>query len=61
MAQSREMCPLGLIVVLDKSVEEWIVHPDGCEIVEIRFHYEMLRTYLELRTYESSTHYVPEG
>ena len=47
LAHSREMCPLGLIVVLDRSVEEWIVHPDGCEIVEIRFHYEMLRTYLE--------------
>ena len=47
MAHSQEMCPLGLIVVLDKSVEEWIVHPDGCEIVEIRFHTEMLRTYLE--------------
>ena len=41
------MCPLGLIVVLDRSVEEWIVHPDGCEIVEIQFHYEHLRTYLE--------------
>ena len=47
LAHSREMCPLGLIVVLDRSVEEWIVHPYSCEIVEIRFHYEMLRTYLE--------------
>ena len=37
LAHSREMCPLGLIVVLDRSVEEWIVHPDGCEIVEIQF------------------------
>ena len=47
MAQSPEMCPLGLIVVLKRSVEEWVVHLDGCEIVEIRFHYELLRTYLE--------------
>ena len=47
VAGSAEMCPLGLIVVLNRSVEEWVVHPDGCEIVEIRFHYELLRTYLE--------------
>ena len=34
-------------MVLNRSVEEWIVQPDGCKIVEIWFHYEMLRTYLE--------------
>ena len=44
VAGSPEMCPLGLIVVLNRSVEEWVVHPDGCEIVEIRFQYELLRT-----------------
>ena len=46
-AKSPEMCPLGLIVVLKRPVEEWVVHPQGCEIVEVRFHYEMLRAYLE--------------
>ena len=35
LAHSREMCPLGLIVVLDKSVEEWIVHPDGAGQAEL--------------------------
>ena len=47
VAGSPEMCPLGLIAMLNRSVEEWVVHPDGCDIVEIRFHYELLRTYLE--------------
>ena len=47
VAGSPEMCPMGLIVVLSRSAEEWVVHPDGCEIVEIQFHYELLRTYLE--------------
>ena len=41
LAKSPEMCPLGLIVVLKRPVEEWVVHPQGCEIVEVRFHYEM--------------------
>ena len=27
VAGSPEMCPLGLIVVLNWSVEEWVVHP----------------------------------
>ena len=47
VAGSPEMCPMGLIVVLKRPVEEWVVHPQGCEIVEVRFHYEMLRAYLE--------------
>ena len=35
------------LVVLKRSVEEWVVHPGGCGIAEIRFHYELLRAYLE--------------
>ena len=43
------MCPLAFIPVPWRSVQdrvtsslEWVCHPDGCELVEIRFHYEAL-------------------
>ena len=42
VSRTTDMCPLGFIPVLRRSVQEWVCHPDGCELVEIRFHYEAL-------------------
>ena len=41
------MIPLGFIAVIQRSAEEWVCHPNGCEVVEARFHYRTLAGYLE--------------
>ena len=35
------------IAIIRRSQEEWVCHPRGCEVVEVRFHDESLVGYLE--------------
>ncbi len=30
LSKTTSMVPLGLIAVIQRSVEEWVVHPEGC-------------------------------
>jgi hypothetical protein len=46
LMRSTAMVPLGLIGVINRSVEEWVMHPQGCEIWSVCFHYESLRRVL---------------
>ena len=47
VARSSNMIPLGFIAVIQRSQEEWVCHPRGCEVVEVRFHYATLLGHLE--------------
>lgn len=47
LTHSHDMIPLGLIAVIERSVQEWVCHPRACEVVEICFHYAALRAHLQ--------------
>ena len=46
LMRSDAMVPFGLIPVINRSVEEWVINPEGCEIWSVCFHWESLRRVL---------------
>ncbi len=46
LQQPGVFVPIGAIAVLERSVQEWICHPEGCQVIRMYFHYAALRAFL---------------
>ena len=46
LQQPGVFVPIGAIAVLERSVQEWICHPKGCQVLRMYFHYAALRAFL---------------
>ena len=38
--------PIGAIAVFDRSVQERVCHPEGCQVLRMKFHFAALRAFL---------------